>query len=134
MISWHGAALLVVSAVLLWAFAVLLPDLLKERMRGWLRVMLVVVLAPACALATLVVSVAAGIALTMAFEPYEAPASLSEPPERTEPAKLETTSEETILRETTTEHTASPSAMPSPSASSSVTPYPSVSPSASPSP
>lgn len=134
MIWWHWTALLVVSAVLLWAFAVLLSDLLKERTRGWLRVMLVIVLAPACALTTAVVSAMAGMALSMTLEPYEAPASVSEPPVRTEPAELETTSEVTALPETTTEQTASPSAMPSPSASSSATPYPSASPSASPSP
>ena len=33
--------------MVLWAFAVLLWDLLEERTRGWLRVVLVVVLDPA---------------------------------------------------------------------------------------
>jgi hypothetical protein len=73
MIWWHWAALLIVFALLLWAFAVFLWDPLKERTRGWLRVMLMVVLAPACALTTLVVSAVAGMALSMAFEPNEAP-------------------------------------------------------------
>jgi cation transport ATPase len=48
------AALLVAFTLLLWAFAVSLWDFLKERTRGWLRVMLVVVLAASCALAAAV--------------------------------------------------------------------------------
>ncbi len=83
MLWWQSLALLVAFAVLLWAFTVLLWSLLKERTRGWLRVMLMVVLAPTCALTTLVVSAVAGMALSMAFEPNEATARLSEPPART---------------------------------------------------
>ena len=134
MIWWHRAGLLFVLAALLWVFAALLWDLLKERTRGWRRVMLVVVLAPACALATVLVSAMAGMALSMAFEPSQAPAGLSEPPARTEPAELESTSEETTLLETTTDPTPSPSATPYPSVSASATSSPSVSPSSSPSP
>ena len=136
MIWWHRAALLIVFALLLWAFAVVLWDPLKERTRGWLRVMLMVMLAPACALTTLIVSAVAGMALSMAFEPNEAPARLSEPPARTEPAEPKMPSEETTVAETTTDQTASPSAAPSSSSSatSSATPSPSASPSAAPSP
>jgi hypothetical protein len=125
------AVLLVAFALLVWAFAVFVWDLLEERARGWLRVVLVVVLAPSCALAAAVVSAVAALALVTAFEPDQVPASLSEPPARTEPAGLETTSDGTGL-ETTTNRTAPPSSTPSPSASS--TPSPSASPSASPSP
>ena len=108
-----AAVLLVAFALLVWAFAVFVWDLLEERMRGWLRVVLVV----------------AALALVTAFEPDHVPASLSEPPARTEPAGLETTSEGTGP-ETTTNQTAPPSSTPSPSASS--TPSPSASPSVSP--
>ncbi len=132
MIWWYRAALRFVLAVLLWVFAVLLWDLLKERTHGWRRVMLVVVLAPVCALATALVSAMAGMELSMAFEPNQAPASLSESPARTEPAEQERTSEETTITETTTDRTPSSSATPTPSASA--TSSPSVSPSASPSP
>ena len=44
-------ALLFAFALLLWSFAVLVWDFLEERTRGWLRVLLVVVLAPSCTLA-----------------------------------------------------------------------------------
>jgi hypothetical protein len=132
MIWWYRLALLVVFTVLLWAFTVFLWGPLKEQTRGWLRGMLMLVLAPACALTTLVVSAVAGMALSMAFESNEAPGDLSEPPARTEPAEPETTSEETTLPETTTNQRAAPSS----SASSSATSLPSAapSPSASPSP
>jgi hypothetical protein len=135
-----AAALLVALALLLWAFAVFVWDLLKERTRGWLRVVLVVVLAPSCALAAAVVSAGATLALVTALEPDEAPAGLSEVPARTEPADPETTSTEGTRPETITDRTASPSAAPSPSATAypsatpSATPYPSASPSATPSP
>jgi protein kinase-like protein len=121
------AALLVAFALLLWAFAVLLWDPLKERTQGWLCVMLMIVLVPACALATAVVSAVAGMALSMAFEPNGAPASQSEAPARAEPAYPETTSEGT-RPETITDQTASPSAAPA----TSTTQYPSASPSATP--
>ena len=126
MVWWPSAALLVALALLLWAFAVLLSDLLEERTRGWLRVLLVVVLAPACALGAAAVSAVAATALVTTLEPDEAPV-------RTERADPETTSEGTGP-ETITDRTSSPSATPSPSASPSGTPSPSASPSASPSP
>ena len=128
-----AAALLVALALLLWAFAVFVWDLLQERTQGWLRVVLVVVLAPACALAAAVVSAGAALALVTALEPEEAPAGLSEVPARTEPADPESTSEGR-RPETITDRTASPSAAPAPSASPSATPYPSATPSATPSP
>jgi hypothetical protein len=122
--------LLVAFAMLLWAFGVLLSDLLEERARGRLHVMLVAVLAPTCALGTVVISAMAAMALATALEPGEAPV-------RTERTDLETTSDErTTFPETTTEETATPSATSSPSASPSGTLSPSASPlpSASPSP
>ncbi len=119
--------LLVAFAMLLWAFAVLLSDLLVERTRGRLHVMLVAVLAPTCALGAMVISAMAAMALATALESDEAPV-------RTERTDLETTSEETTtFPETTTEETATPSATASPSASPSGTLSPSASPSASPS-
>jgi hypothetical protein len=124
------AALFVALALLLWAFAVLLWDLLKERRRGeWLRVVLVVVLAPLCALAAAAVSAGATLALVTALEPEEVPAGLSEAPARTEPADPESTSEGR-RPETITDRTASPSAAPASSASPSATAYPSATPSA----
>jgi hypothetical protein len=120
--------MIVTTAALSVAFAVLLSDFLEERTRGWLRVMLVAVLAPTCALGAVVVSAMAAMALATALEPDEVPV-------RTEPTDPKTTPEETtILPETTTEETATPSATSSPSASPSGTPSPSPSPSASPSP
>jgi hypothetical protein len=120
--------LLVAFTMLLWAFAVLLSDLLEERTRGRLHVMLVAVLAPTCALGAVVISAMAAMALSTALEPDEAPM-------RTERTDLETTSEErTTFPETTTQETATPSATVSPSASPSGTLSPSASPSASPSP
>jgi len=49
-------ALLAAFTLLLGAFTLLLWDLLRGRMRGWLRIMAVVVGAPACALAATVIS------------------------------------------------------------------------------
>ena len=121
------AALLVALALLLWAFAVFVWDLLQERTQGWLRVVLVVVLAPSCALAAAVVSAGAALALVTVLEPDEAPAGLSEPAARTKPADPGSTSEGR-RPETITDRTA-----PSPSATPSATQYPSATPSATPS-
>jgi hypothetical protein len=123
-------ALLVAFALILGAFAVLLWDLLQGRMRGWLRVLAVAVLAPACALAATVISAGAGLTLVSTLSP-------DEPPAHTEPAEKdsENTSPERKGSETTTERSASPSATPSsttsasPTASPSATPSPSASPS-----
>jgi 4-amino-4-deoxy-L-arabinose transferase-like glycosyltransferase len=125
------AALLVAVALLLWAFAVLLWDLFDGRIHGWLRVVLVTMLTPACALGAAVISAVAGLALVTALEPDQAPVGPSEPPARTEPAQPKTTSDEGVSPETTTDRTASPSAAPtsSPSAAPSATPSPSASPS-----
>src|SRR5918992_4223235 len=65
------ATLLIAFAVLLWAFAVLLWDLFEGRMRRWLCVVLVVALAPVCALATMVGAAAATIALETTLESDE---------------------------------------------------------------
>ncbi len=129
-------ALLAAFVLVSGGFAVLLWDLLRERMRGWLRVMVVVVGAPAGALAVTVISVAAGFALASALGPDEPPA------QRTEPAKedLERTSAERRGSETTAErrgtpsatHSASPPA--SPTAPATASPAATPSPSASPSP
>ena len=54
-----------------------------------------------------VVSAVVGLALVTALEPDEVPVG-------TEPADLETTTEERTLSETTTEEMATPSAVPSP--------------------
>ncbi len=129
---WPETVLLVALAVLLWAFAVLLSGLLEERTPKWLRVTLVAVLAPVCALVTVALSAMAAMALATALEPDEVPV-------RTEPTDPQATSQETTtLPETTTEETATPRATPtatsSPSASPSGTSSPSASPSASPSP
>jgi len=127
------AALLAAFALIVGAFTVLLWDLLQERrMRGGLRVMVVVVLAPACALAAAVISAGVRLALASALGP-------DEPPAHTEPAEedLERTSAaEGRGSETTTERRASPSATPSvsPPASPPPSPTATASPSASPSP
>jgi type IV secretory pathway VirB10-like protein len=121
-------ALLAAFVLVLGGFAVLLWDLLRERMRGWLRVMVVVVGAPAGALAVTVISVAAGFALASALGPDEPPA------QRTEPAKedLDRTSTERRGSETTAERRGTPSATPSASPPASPTPPATASPTASP--
>ncbi len=120
-------ALLFAFALLVGSFAVLVWDFLEERTRGWLCVLVVVVLAPSCALAAALATVAITSALLTALAPDESPAGPSEPPARIEPTEPEATSEstepETIIDGTPT---ASPSATPSPPAT--------ASPSASPSP
>jgi hypothetical protein len=121
------AALFFAFALLLWAFAVFVWDLLEGRGPGWLRVALVVLLAPSCALGAAVISAVAGLALAMVLAPDEAPVGPSEPPANSEPADREPTSDERGP-ETTSEETASPPATPSPSPSPAATPSPSPSP------
>jgi hypothetical protein len=130
------ATLLIAFAVLLWAFAVLLWDFFEGRIRRWLCVVLVVVLAPVCALATMVGAAAATIAVETTLESDEAPVDVSEHPAPTEPTQLETTSDKGTSPELTTDQTASPSATStaSPSATPTATPSPSAAPSATPSP
>jgi hypothetical protein len=60
----------VAFALLVWAFAVLVWDFLEERTRGWLRVLLVGVLAPSFALAAALIT----SAVITALEPHERPA------------------------------------------------------------
>jgi hypothetical protein len=109
------AALLFAFVLLLWAFAVLVGDFLEERTRGWLRVLLVVVLTPSCALAATLATAMITWALLTALMPHETPAGPSESPARIEPTEPEATSErtgpETIIDRTPTP---SPSASPSP--------------------
>lgn len=106
--DWWTAALLVAFALLIWAFAVLLSNLIEERARGWLRVMLVTVLAPTCALAAVAVSAVAGMTLVTALEPDEVPV-------RTEPTDPETTSDETVPSSPSASPSGTPSPSPSPS-------------------
>jgi hypothetical protein len=129
------AVLVIAFAVALWAFAVLLWDLFEGRIRRWLCVVLVVVLAPVCALATLAGAAAATLAVQTALESGGAPVEVSEPPAPAEPTQPETTSDKGTSPETTTDRTASPSATPtsSPSATPSATASPSAAPSAAPS-
>jgi hypothetical protein len=126
------AALVIAFAVLVRAFAVLLWDLFEGRIRRRLCVVLVVVLAPVCALAMLVGSAAATLAVITALESDGAPVDLSEPPAPTEPKQPDTTSDKGTSPETTHDRTASPSATPtsSPSATPPATPSPSAAPSA----
>jgi hypothetical protein len=120
-------ALLFALALLLWAFAVLLWDFLEDRTRGWLRVLLVVVLAPSCALAAALATVMITSALLTALEPHERPAGTPEPPRHNEPAEPQTTSG--TSERTGPETTIDGMGTPSPSATSSATPSPSAAPS-----
>jgi hypothetical protein len=118
------AAVVFAFALLVWAFAVLVWDFLEERTRGWLRVSLVGVLAPSFALAAALATALITSAVITALEPHERPA-------RIEPAKPETTSENTEP-EAVTNRTGTPS--PSPSTSPAATSSPSASASATSSP
>ena len=122
-------ALLAAFALILGAFAVLLWDLLQGRMRGWLRMVTVAVLTPACALAATAISAGAGLTLASALKP-------DEPSAHTGPADQdhENTSAERTSSETTIERSASPSATPSSTPSGSATASPSATSSASASP
>ena len=90
-----------------------------------LRVLLVVALAPSCALAAALAKVVLTSALLTALVPHETPAGPSELPERIEPTEPVATSErtgpETIIDGMPTY---SPSATPSPSATASASPSP----------
>jgi hypothetical protein len=102
-------ALLGAFTFIVGAFALILWDLLRGRRRGWLRVMAVVVAAPACALAATVISAGVGWAVAVTLEPDEPP-----PPahaEQTTPENQQrTSSAEVRSPETTTERSASPTA------------------------
>ena len=128
--SMVGVTLLAVSAVLLGALTVLLPDLLREGTPGGLRVV-VYGLTWACALATALVSAVAGWALVTVLKLEDAPRLLpSEPPARTEPTVPERTSPaEGTIPEVTSDRTGSASAASSSSASPSAIPSSSASPS-----
>jgi hypothetical protein len=75
--SMEGA-LLAAFTFILGAFALILWDQLRGRMRGWLRVMAVVVGAPACALAATVISAGIGGAVAVTLDPDELPPAHTE--------------------------------------------------------
>jgi hypothetical protein len=125
-------ALLAAFALILGAFALLLWDFLQERMRGWLRVMVVVVLAPACALGATAISAGVGLGLASALGPEEPPAHTEPTDKDPNTRNLERTSAGPRGSETTTERRASPT--PTPTASPTASPTATASPSASPSP
>ena len=118
-------ALLAAFTFILGAFALILGDLLRGRRRGWLRVMAVVVGAPACALAATVISAGVGWAVAATLEPHE------QSPARTEQTTPEnqqrTSSGEGRGPETTTERSASTTATATASATVTASPTPSVS-------
>lgn len=128
--SMVGITLLAVSAVLLGALTVFLPDLFDEGMPRGLRVV-VYGLTWACALATALVSAVAGWALVTALKLEDAPRPLpSEPPARTEPTVPERTSPaEGTIQEVTSDRTGSASAASPSSASPSAIPSSTASPS-----
>jgi hypothetical protein len=127
-----GVALLATFAFILGAFALLVWDLLGGRMRGWLRVMAVVVGAPACALAATVISAVIGWAVAATLAPEEPPPTHTE--QRAQEDQERTSADEGGRgSETTTERrSASPTATPTASPTSS--PTATASPTASPSP
>ncbi|HET9964238.1 MAG TPA: hypothetical protein VFQ10_02480 [Rubrobacter sp.] len=101
-------ALLAAFTFILGAFALILWDLLRGRRPGWLRVMAVIVGAPACALAATVISAGVGWAVAATLEPDEQPPARTE---QTTPENRERTSPaEGRGPETTTERSASPTA------------------------
>jgi hypothetical protein len=121
-------ALLGAFTFILGAFALIVWDLLRGRRHGWLRVVAVVVGAPACALAATVISVGVGWAVAVTLEPDERPPAHTEQttPEnqqRTSPAEgrgPETTSERSASPTATA--TASPTVTASPTATASPSP------------
>jgi hypothetical protein len=104
---WLVAAVVVVFGALLW-YA------LSGRARPSLVVPLVILLAPVCMLAAVVVAMALSLALT---EPLEPPS-----PVRTEGTNLRSTPERTGPGTARSARPASPTASPSPSATPSATP------------
>src|SRR5829696_8862927 len=115
--------------LILGAFTLILWDLHRGRRRGWLRVMAVVVGAPACALAATVISAGVGGAVAATLEPDEQPPVHTE--QTTPENQQRTSSAEGRGPETTTERSASPTAMAtaSPTASSTASPTATASPS-----
>ena len=125
-------ALLAAFTFILGAFALILGDLLRGRLRGWLRVMAVVVGAPACALAATVISAGVGWAVAETLEPHDQPPARTE---RTTPQNQERTSpNEGRGQESTTERSASPTATATASPKVTASPTPSASPTATASP
>jgi cytoskeletal protein RodZ len=112
-------ALLGAFALILGAFALILGNLLRGRMRGWLRVMAVVLGAPACALAATVISAGVGWAVAVTLEPDEPPPAHTE--QTTQESRERTSPAEGRSPETTTERSASPTATASPTPSASAT-------------
>src|SRR5215212_7796893 len=102
-------ALLAAFTLILGAFTLILWDLLRGRRRGWLRVMAVVVGAPACALAATVISAGVGWAVAVTLEPDE-PSSPAHTEQTTPENRERTSSAEGRSPETTTERSASPTA------------------------
>ena len=101
-------ALLGAFTFIVGAFTLILWDLLRGRRRGWLRVMAVVVGAPACALAATVISAGIGWAVAATLEPDEQPPAHTE--QTTPENQQRTSSAEGRGPETTTERSASPTA------------------------
>ncbi len=123
-------ALLAAFVLVLGGFAALLWDLLGGRMRGWLRVMVVVVVAPACALAATGISVGLGWVAASTLAPEEPPPTHTE--QRAQEDQERTSADEGRGSETTTERrSASPTATPtaSPTASPTSSPTATASPS-----
>jgi hypothetical protein len=120
------------EVALLGAFALILWDLLRGRRRGWVRVMAVVVGAPACALAATVISAGVGWAVAATLEPHEQPPARTEQP--TPENRERTSSAEGRGPETTTERSASSTATATASPKVTASPTPSASPAATASP
>ena len=115
-------ALLGAFTFILGAFTLILWDLLRGRGRGWLRVMTVVLGAPACALVATVISAGAGWAVAARLEPDEPPPARTE---QTTPENRERTSPaEGRSPETTTERSASPTATATASLTATASPSP----------
>jgi hypothetical protein len=101
-------ALLAAFTFILGAFTMILWDLLRGRRRVWLRVMAVVVGAPACALVATVISAGVGWAVAARLDPDEQPPARTE---QTTPENQERTSPaEGRGPGTTTERSTSPTA------------------------
>jgi hypothetical protein len=124
--------LLAAFTLILGAFALILWDQLRGRMRGWLRVMAVVVGAPACALAATVISAGVGGAVAVTLEPDQPPPAHTE--QTTPENQQRTPPAEGRSPETTTERNASPTATATASPTVTTSPTPSASPTATASP
>jgi hypothetical protein len=119
---------------ILGAFALILWDLLRGRMRGWLRVIAMVVGIPSCALAATVISAGVGWAVAVTLEPEEPPPVHTE--QTTQENQGRTSPAEVRSPETTTERSASPTttATASPTATATASPKVTASPTATASP